>query len=546
MKTIKQIKNYFESQIIFENLIDFGDFDNINIDLFFSNTQNINYLKSYLNENNLNKGLVFNGYIKNPLLFYKNEILNFKPVIIIIDNIVYSEINKNQIYFTDLINEFNKNNIKLIAINNLELDKFFKFFYDLNINDLNIYGITGTNGKTSITTILYHISNSLSNYDNVFSSSLIGTIKYCVRDKVVSKYDVNNSLLTTPDTSLIYYLIYLSKINKVRNIFMEVSSHSLDQQRPKGLYFKIASFTNLTIDHLDYHKTMENYFNAKRRLFFEYPNDFTVINSYYNDYGKILYNQLKDIKKNNIFTYIIKDYTFEINGTNFVLNIYKDDKLIEINGLKDIYFFTNLIGVFNIHNLAISFINFYIMNKEIFEINYIDFFKDYIKNINFLEGRLELVNNDPIVFIDYAHTPDALENVIKTLIEYKESLKLGNIYVVFGAGGNRDKTKRPIMGSIVSSLADKIIITSDNPRDEDPLEIINDILKGIKNKNNVIIEPDREKAIIKALNDMKLNDILLIAGKGHENYQIIGNKRIFFSDKEIVKCYFNKIKLKKG
>ncbi len=546
MKTIKQIKNYFESQIIFENLIDFGDFDNINIDLFFSNTQNINYLKSYLNENNLNKGLVFNGYIKNPLLFYKNEILNFKPVIIIIDNIVYSEINKNQTYFTDLINEFNKNNIKLIAINNLELDKFFKFFYDLNINDLNIYGITGTNGKTSITTILYHISNSLSNYDNVFSSSLIGTIKYCVRDKVVSKYDVNNSLLTTPDTSLIYYLIYLSKINKVRNIFMEVSSHSLDQQRPKGLYFKIASFINLTIDHLDYHKTMENYFNAKRRLFFEYPNDFTVINSYYNDYGKILYNQLKDIKKNNIFTYIIKDYTFEINGTNFVLNIYKDDKLIEINGLKDIYFFTNLIGVFNIHNLAISFINFYIMNKEIFEINYIDFFKDYIKNINFLEGRLELVNNDPIVFIDYAHTPDALENVIKTLIEYKESLKLGNIYVVFGAGGNRDKTKRPIMGSIVSSLADKIIITSDNPRDEDPLEIINDILKGIKNKNNVIIEPDREKAIIKALNDMKLNDILLIAGKGHENYQIIGNKRIFFSDKEIVKCYFNKIKLKKG
>mgnify|MGYP000527776585 CR=1 FL=1 len=546
MKTIKQIKNYFESQIIFENLIDFGDFDNINIDLFFSNTQNINYLKSYLNENNLNKGLVFNGYIKNPLLFYKNEILNFKPVIIIIDNIVYSEINKNQTYFTDLINEFNKNNIKLIAINNLELDKFFKFFYDLNINDLNIYGITGTNGKTSITTILYHISNSLSNYDNVFSSSLIGTIKYCVRDKVVSKYDVNNSLLTTPDTSLIYYLIYLSKINKVRNIFMEVSSHSLDQQRPKGLYFKIASFTNLTIDHLDYHKTMENYFNAKRKLFFEYPNDFTVINSYYNDYGKILYNQLKDIKKNNIFTYIIKDYTFEINGTNFVLNIYKDDKLIEINGLKDIYFFTNLIGVFNIHNLAISFINFYIMNKEIFEINYIDFFKDYIKNINFLEGRLELVNNDPIVFIDYAHTPDALENVIKTLIEYKESLKLGNIYVVFGAGGNRDKTKRPIMGSIVSSLADKIIITSDNPRDEDPLEIINDILKGIKNKNNVIIEPDREKAIIKALNDMKLNDILLIAGKGHENYQIIGNKRIFFSDKEIVKCYFNKIKLKKG
>ncbi len=537
MKTIKQIKDYFENQIIFENLKD--SFDNINIDLFFSNTQSFNYIKNYLNKSKLNKGLIFSKYIKNPILFYKNEILNFKPVIIIIDKTIYSEVFENQDYYIDLINDFNKYNIKLIVVNNIVIDEFLKFFYDLSINDLNIYGITGTNGKTSITTILYHISNNLSNYDDIFRASLIGTIKYCVGDKLIAKYDVDNSLLTTPDTSLIYYLIYLSKLNKVKNIFMEVSSHSLDQNRPKGLHFKIASFTNLTIDHLDYHKTMENYFNAKRKLFFDYPNDFNVINSYYNDYGKILYNQLENIKRKNLFTYFIKDYRLEINGTNFVLNIYKDNKLIEINGVKDIYFFTNLIGVFNIHNLAISFINFYIMNREIFSVDYIDFFRDYIRSINFLEGRLELVSNDPIVFVDYAHTPDALENVIKTLIEYKKSLNLGDIYVVFGAGGNRDKTKRPIMGRIVSSLADKIVITSDNPRDEDPIEIINDILKGIKDKSNVIVEPDREKAIIKALDNMKLNDILLIAGKGHENYQIIGNTRSFFSDKEVVLNYLN-------
>jgi UDP-N-acetylmuramoyl-L-alanyl-D-glutamate--2,6-diaminopimelate ligase len=185
------------------------------------------------------------------------------------------------------------------------------------------------------------------------------------------------------------------------------------------------------------------------------------------------------------------------------------------------------------------------MNKEIFEVDYVKFFREYIKSINFLEGRLEQISNEPIVFVDYAHTPDSLENIIKTLIEYKKSLNLGDIYVVFGAGGDRDKSKRPLMGKIVSSLADKIIITSDNPRNEDPLDIINDILKGIKDRDNVIVEPDREEAIIKALNSMKLNDILLIAGKGHENYQIIKDKRIFFSDKEVVKNYLSKIKINK-
>ncbi|MGB9638985.1 MAG: UDP-N-acetylmuramoyl-L-alanyl-D-glutamate--2,6-diaminopimelate ligase, partial [bacterium] len=445
----------------------------------------------------------------------------------------------------DFINEINKYEIKFLAISDLEIDSFLKFFYDLDFNNLNIYGITGTNGKTSITTILYHLCDYLSNYNDLFKSSLVGTVKYCVGSEVLSKYDVDNSLLTTPDTSLIYYLLYLSNVNKIKNIFMEVSSHSLDQNRPAGLNFKISSFTNLTVDHLDYHRTMENYFNAKKKLFFEYKNDFIVVNSYYNDYGKILYNQLKESSKTNVFTYFIKDYQFEINKTNFILNIYKDDELIEINKKRDLDFSTNLIGFFNVNNLAIAFINFYIMNKEIFKVDYIDFFRDYINNINFLEGRLELVTKEPIVFVDYAHTPDALENVIKVLIEYKRSLNLGDLYVVFGAGGNRDKSKRPIMGNIVSLLADKVIITSDNPRDEDPLEIINDILKGVKNKDKVIVEPDREKAIIKALNNMKLNDILLIAGKGHENYQIIKNKRIFFSDKQVVKNYLNNIKLKK-
>jgi UDP-N-acetylmuramoyl-L-alanyl-D-glutamate--2,6-diaminopimelate ligase len=544
MKTIKQIKDYFNKEIIFENLNDFND--DIHLEIIFSNTKNINYIKSYNGFNQkklekLNKGLIFSNTGKNPFLFYKDEILAFKPNLIIIDKLIYDQIINND----NLINELSYLQIKLLVIENIKLDDFFKFFYDLNMKDLNIYGVTGTNGKTSITTILYHLSTDLANYNELFKSSLIGTIKYCVDNNILSKYDFDNSLLTTPDTSLIYYLLYLSKINRVKNIFMEVSSHSLDQNRPQGLYFKISSFTNLTIDHLDYHKTIENYFNAKRKLFLEYPNDFIVVNKNYNNYGKILYNQLKGINKRNLFTYVIKDYQFEINKTNFVLNIYKDNELIEIENSVDISFTTNLIGLFNVNNLAIAFINFYIMNKEIFEVDYVKFFREYIKSINFLEGRLEQISNEPIVFVDYAHTPDALENIIKTLIEYKKSLNLGDIYVVFGAGGDRDKSKRPLMGKIVSSLADKVIITSDNPRNEDPLDIINDILKGIKDRDNVIVEVDREEAIIKALNSMKLNDILLIAGKGHENYQIIKDKRIFFSDKEVVKNYLSKIKINK-
>lgn len=555
MKNLKQIKSYFNKNkeyVIFENLKNeknkYDEYEVINIDLFFSNTKDINYFRDYFLKRKFNIGLIFSNVFRNPFLFYKDEIfdfiLNFKPIVIIVNKEIYLEILDKLGY--DLIDEISKYGVKLLVIENLKIDSFFNFFYDLNLNDLNIYGITGTNGKTSITTILYHLCDYLSGYNDLFKSSLIGTVKYCVGSEVLAKYDVDNSLLTTPDTSLIYYLLYLSKVNKVKNVFMEVSSHSLDQNRPAGLNFKIASFTNLTVDHLDYHKTMENYFNAKKKLFFEYKNDFIAVNTYYNDYGKILYNELRKVGKSNIFTYFVKNYQFEINRTNFILNIYKDEELIKINNIKDLNFSTNLIGFFNVNNLAIAFVNFYIINREVFKVDYIEFFKDFINNIDFLEGRLELVSNEPIVFVDYAHTPDALENVIKVLIEYKINLNLGDIYVVFGAGGSRDKSKRPIMGNIVSSLANRIIITSDNPRDEDPLEIIDDILKGIedKNKSKIIVEPDREKAIIKALNNMKLNDILLIAGKGHENYQIINNKRIFFSDKKVVKDYLNKIKLK--
>ena len=546
MKTFNDLKRYFKNDILFENDIDNFNSD-IQIDLFFSNTKDFEYLSDYFNKLNLslNKGLVFSycSY-NNPLVLYKTEILKLNPIAIIIDRDIYfSILYKDKDYLDKLITELTLNNIKLIVVKDLNIVDFLKFFYSLDLSNLNIYGVTGTNGKTTITTILYHLCRDLSNYNDLFLSSLIGTIKYCVDDQVVSKSDVSNSLLTTPDTSLIYYLLFLSNINKVKNVFMEVSSHSLDQDRPKGLDFKISSFTNLGIDHLDYHKTIDNYFEAKKKLFFNYRNDFVVINRFYNEYGNILYNQLTNMRSmDDIFSYFIKYYEFRLDGMDFVLNFYKGNELIEINFCKDIGFSTNLIGVFNIHNLAIVFLNFYIMCNFVYGVDYMDFFRDYIKGINFLEGRLELVSKSPLVFVDYAHTPDALENVIKSIIEYRDRLNLGDIYVVFGAGGNRDKTKRPIMGNIVSNLADKVIITSDNPRDEDPLSIINDILSGVVKKDKVVVEVSRESAIIKALNNMKLNDILLIAGKGHENYQIIGNKRVFFSDKEVVKKFLSKIR----
>ncbi len=453
---------------------------------------------------------------EDPLEKYLDEILKIKPLLIIADvECNYQNIPKN---------------INFIVIKDLKenLDKVLKYFYSIKMEDFNIFGVTGTNGKTTITTLLHKVFFQLN--DLIFKSTLIGTIKYIIGNKIILESSTSTIPLTTPDICTIYYLLNLSKKENVKNIFMEVSSHSLDQDRIKGIEFKITSFTNLSRDHLDYHKTMKNYFEAKKKLFTQYKSTFKIINKI-NKYGKILYNEIKDA-----ITFSLRVKEQKPETTSFLLS-FTDP--ITNKKVKEIIE-TDLLGRYNLENLATVFITSYLLIHYLLTVENKKEIMEKIKNIlrhssTLLEdtGRLEKIHNHPFVFIDYAHTPDALKNSLKTLSEFGKRLVNSRLILVFGAGGNRDQSKRKLMGKVASKIADIIIITSDNPRNEDPLTICQQIQQGIdKNRKEVMIELDRKEAIKKAISIAKKNDIILIAGKGHEKYQIIGNKIIPFSDKE--------------
>lgn len=523
--------------MFFKKVSNFVDTLKKNIDIKVENivkNEEINFLVSNTNFVTALEGEKF-GFVAlkgeiDPLEKLINEILILKPTLIIADG----DCNYRRI-------PSNKN---FIVINNLRsyLDKILKCFYDieksLKSKILNIAGVTGTNGKTTITLLLYNIFLRLSKENSDFSPSLIGTIKYSYNGRDLFASSISNVLLTTPDIVTNYYLLNLFLSKGVKNVFMEISSHSLEQERVKGVDFFVTAFTNLSRDHLDYHKTMKNYFNAKKKLFFEYNSEFKVINTY-NIYGKTLYNELLEKKVKNVLNFVIKKPKMFFNQefySSFILSFYDP---IRKQNIEE-YIETDLIGKYNFENLSIVYIIAYLV------INYglkgsakdLQKFKEFLRNASsFLEGagRMELVSSYPFVFVDYAHTPDALKNALTVLRNLSKSLRDSRLIVVFGAGGNRDKTKRPKMGKIASQLADIIIITSDNPRTEDPLSIIEDIKKGVEvGFENLIIEPDRAKAIQTALLVSKPNDIILIAGKGHENYQIIGNQRLPFNDKETV------------
>lgn len=385
-------------------------------------------------------------------------------------------------------------------------------FYDEPSKDLKVVGITGTNGKTTV-------SNLLAQYyeKSGYKVGVIGTINYRVGDEVLS------SGHTTPDPIQWFQTLKTMKEKGAQVVVAEVSSHAADQYRVYSTKFHGGIFTNLTQDHLDYHKTMENYFLAKREFFNQIQlfNNKAIGSVNIDDqYGKRIYNDFKE--KIDFITYglnqgefQVKDYTLSLFQTEFTAS-YKN---------KNINFKTKLRGFFNILNISAS-VSFLI--KDGFDI---DFLTRETYNLKPIKGRFEVIEGrNFIVVIDYAHTPDALENILKSL----KKLKQNRIITVFGAGGNRDKGKRPLMGKVAEKFSDIIILTSDNPRDEEPMEIIKDILEGIKDKSKVFIEEDRKKAIEKALKLAMKNDIVLVAGKGHENYQIIKDQIIHFDDKEVV------------
>jgi UDP-N-acetylmuramoyl-L-alanyl-D-glutamate--2,6-diaminopimelate ligase len=391
-------------------------------------------------------------------------------------------------------------------------------FYGFPSKQMNIAGVTGTNGKTTTT---YLIESILAHAGK--KAGIIGTISYRYDGKALKADN------TTPGAAETHSLLKDMYLAGVTNVAMEVSSHALDQKRVEGVDFDIGIFTNLTHDHLDYHGDIESYKGAKRLLFEHYlkksPKEqkFAILNI--------------DDPSTRDFVIAAPTRTLSFSTKGYAdahLLGYKED----IDGLRlDISLMGNktsmtspMIGVFNASNILAA-----CLYGHVTGIPYGDIAKG-IENLEGVPGRLERIKNpkDLSVFVDYAHTPDALGNVLALL----NRLKKGRLILVFGCGGDRDIAKRSIMGRIAAHLADLTIITSDNPRTEDPKNIIEDIIHGFNNKPYRAIE-DRKEAIHEAIKAALDDDVVLVAGKGHEDYQLIGDRVLHFSDREVIEEFLN-------
>ena len=379
------------------------------------------------------------------------------------------------------------------------LNNYLKENYNKYLEEMTIIGFTGTNGKTTSAFLLQDALNKLG-----IKCGYIGTIGYYLGEKVS---DLPN---TSPDVCDMYELLINAYDNGYKFMAIEASSQGLDMGRLDNIPFDYAVFTNLTQDHLDYHKTMENYALAKTSLFKKLkPNGVAMLN-YDDEYNKYyISNNTKyygfkggDYKVSNV-EYSNLGTKFELNGTTYN---------------------SPLLGDYNVYNLASVIAILREMNIKQEDI------MNVTKNLSHPAGRMDLVvYNDNSILIDYAHTPDAIEKVIDTV---KKVCK-NNIYVVFGCTGSRDKTKRPIMTNIVLSNVKKAVITMDDPHDEDPMMVVEDMLEGNKLDNYEVII-NRKEAIRKGVSYLEHNDILLVLGKGHESVIIIGKEKIPFNDKEAV------------
>lgn len=377
--------------------------------------------------------------------------------------------------------------------------------YSKELDDIDFIGVTGTNGKTTTCYLTYQILKELGR-----EVAYMGTIGFYYKDEEIV---LNN---TTPDILTFYNLVLNAKEKGCKTIVMEVSSHALELNRILGVKFKVAGFTNLTQDHLDFHKTLDNYFEAKLKLLNYLDNKSKFITNTDDEYGQKIvdkYSNVLSYGRNNA-DYMIK--SFDITPSKTKIEFTFNNNEYEVT--------TNLTSEFNIYNymLALALINNYgISITEIINVT---------KNVKAPKGRCETYEvNEAFAVIDYAHTPDAVEKIITAY----NKLKKEKLYTIIGCGGDRDPIKRPIMGKIASDLSDYCIFTSDNPRTEDPENILKDILAGV-NKDNFKVIIDRKEAIRYALSKLQKDDILLILGKGHENYQIIGHTKIHLDDSEEV------------
>lgn len=370
-------------------------------------------------------------------------------------------------------------------------------------SSIKIIGITGTNGKTTTATLIAFILRQFG-----FSIGLSGTRGVFINDSLVAQ----KSLTTPPILNTLYNIKQAMEFG-CKYFVMEVSSHAIDQDRIDSINFALKIFTNLSQDHLDYHKTFAQYAQVKSSFFND--DGLKLINI---DDEHIAYN-----RKNSV--------TYSLNRGDFCI-----DKFSLNNGIdaqvkfKDclISFHSILCGKFNLYNILAAFGAVSLLtDQEPAKI------ANAIAKFKGVEGRTQIVSQDPLVIVDFAHTPDGIKNVLSSLNGHE-------LIVVFGAGGDRDKTKRPIMGQIVQQYAKFSIVTSDNPRNEDPELIIDDIIAGMEQNSTLIRQPDREKAIDLAIRLSKSGEIVVILGKGDENYQEIMGVKYHFSDKEVVENLIKK------
>ena len=388
------------------------------------------------------------------------------------------------------------------------LNEYLKENYNKYLDKMNIIGITGTNGKTTTAWLIHEFLNRVGK-----KCAYIGTIGFYINEKICSLPN------TTVDICDMYDLMIKAYDSGCENIVLEVSSHALSMGRIETIDFDYAIFTNLTQDHLDYHKTMENYADAKAKLFKKLKKSGTAIINIDDKYSSYYL-----LDKNNNVTYGFEKANYQI--VNYKLGVNNSNFTIKNNDVE-FNITSSLLGKYNLYNILSVISLLREMNIEMELI---------IKNIPYLKapsGRMEFINyNNNAIVIDYAHTPDAIEKVITAV----KGAITGKTYVVFGCTGDRDRTKRSKMTELVDNLSDYFIITNDDPHFEDPNQIVNDMIKDfISNKYEICL--DRKEAIIKGINKLNQNDVLFILGKGHEEFMIIGNEKIPFNDKEVVLEY---------
>lgn len=406
----------------------------------------------------------------------------------------------------------------LVANSEEALGRLAHCWYGCPSEKLTLVGVTGTNGKTTIATLLYEMARAMG-----YKAGLLSTVVYYVDGQAFP------STHTTPDALALNALLAQMVEAGCRYAFMEVSSHSIAQERIAGLHFAGAMFTNLTRDHIDYHKTFDNYRDTKKRLFDNLGKDaFAVTNA--DDKNGLVMTQNTRAKVITYSTQTMADHRGKILEEGF------DGMLLSIDGQE---VFVPLVGRFNVSNLLCIYSTALCLGFEKMEVLRV------LSTLKPVNGRFETIHSDKgwTAIIDYAHTPDAVDNVIITINDILQSnshnAPSAKLITVVGCGGNRDKGKRPMMAQIAKRGSGQLILTSDNPRDEEPKDILNDMLAGLteeEQKSTLVIE-DRAAAIQTACTLAQRGDVILVAGKGHEDYQIIRGVKHHFDDHEQVRKY---------